>query len=151
MVLGLTQGLPFEQSQQGRSKVSYLQSHLNPRHVAQYPKKTSIQPLRNKLTMSAAAIHNRGILHYTFYYLNTLYLFTGDQLLEMVFPSTVFVLAVISWSVLSLPSQNLLSICSSCPPCGSGSGSSSCNSACTTNNGKCLSTGGKTPLAPHTS
>ena len=65
--------------------------------------------------MSAAAIHDRGMIHSTFYHLNTLYLFTSDQFLDMVFPSTVFMLAAISGSVLSLLPQNPLRILQQLP------------------------------------
>jgi 4-hydroxybenzoate polyprenyltransferase len=61
--------------------------------------------------MSATIIHNRGVLHSTFYHLNTLYLFTGDQLGDTVFPGSVFgTFAAISGPVLNLPSQSLLTV-----------------------------------------
>jgi 4-hydroxybenzoate polyprenyltransferase len=66
--------------------------------------------------MSAAAMHNRGILQSRFYHLNTLYLFTGDQLLDTVYPSTVFgTLAAISGQVLTLPSQRMLAVMQQLP------------------------------------
>jgi hypothetical protein len=61
--------------------------------------------------MSAAAIHNRGFLHSTFYHLNTLYLFTADQFGNTVIPSSVFcILAAIPGPVLNLPSRSLLTV-----------------------------------------
>ncbi|KAF1832863.1 hypothetical protein BDW02DRAFT_502012 [Decorospora gaudefroyi] len=61
--------------------------------------------------MSSAAIHNRGALHSAFYHARTLFLFTSDQLLDTVFPGTVFgTLAAISGPVLRLPHQDILTV-----------------------------------------